>query len=46
LSGFIKIHNFEPEKRESFLRQYLEILKSEREKRTVNKKPETEEVFA
>ena len=46
LSGLVKVNNFDPVKREAFLNQYLEILKSEREKRTVNKKPEPEEVFA
>lgn len=45
-SGLVRVNNFEPERRESFLKQYLEMMQSEREKRTVNKKPEPEEVFA
>jgi hypothetical protein len=45
LTGLIMSHNREPEKREAFLSQYLEILKSERDKRIINK-PEPEEVFA
>ena len=45
LTGLITSHNREPEKREAFLSQYLEILKSEWDKRIINK-PEPEEVFA
>jgi hypothetical protein len=46
LSGLVKVNNFDPGKREAFLNQYLDILKSERIKRMGPKKQEPEEVFA
>jgi hypothetical protein len=46
MSELSKVNNFESDRRDSFLKQYLGILQSEREKRTANKKPEQEEAFS
>lgn len=46
LSGLVKVNNFSTEKREAFLAEYLDILKSERSKRLGTNQPKQEEVFA